>query len=76
VSEVFVVEEDHGDGDIVPEHSDHVLGQGEHLAEPTVVHAIRSSSERTADQVRCRVRVCRLQLHRRLPVSQQLSNIL
>ena len=63
MAKVFVVKEDHLDGDVIPEHSDHVLGQAEHLRQPAVVHAISCPAKRTSDQVCRSVGICWLQSH-------------
>jgi hypothetical protein len=45
MSEVFGVEEDDGDGDVVPEHADHVLRQRQHLRQTTVINPISGSTQ-------------------------------
>ena len=47
MSEVFGVEEDDGDGDVVAKHPDHVLRQRQHLRQTTVVDAVSGSAQRT-----------------------------
>ena len=49
MAKVFVVKEDHLDGDVVPEHPDHVLGEAEHLRQPAVVNTVSCSTQRAPD---------------------------
>ena len=44
-----------GDGDVVPEHADVVLGQGQHLGKAVVVHAVRSPAQSQPHQMAGRV---------------------
>ena len=45
VPKIFRVEENDGDCDVVPEVSDHVLREGEHLGQLGVVNAVRGATE-------------------------------
>ena len=45
VPKIFRVEENDGDCDIVPEVSDHVLREGEHLGQLCVVNAVRGATK-------------------------------
>jgi hypothetical protein len=45
MSEVFGVEEDDGDGDVVPEHADHVLWTLKNLIKTTVINPISGSTQ-------------------------------
>ena len=49
VPEVLGVEKDVGDGDVVAKHSDHVLRQRQHLRQPTVVDAVRRTTQRAPE---------------------------
>ena len=45
VPKIFRVEENDGDCDVVPEVSDHVLREGEHLGQLGVVNAVRGATK-------------------------------
>ena len=45
VPKIFRVEENDGDCDIVPEVSDHVLREGEHLGQLGMVNAVRGATK-------------------------------
>ena len=47
MSEVFRVEEDHGHGDVIAEHPDHVLRQRQHLGQAAVIHTICCATQGT-----------------------------
>ena len=64
------------DGDVIPEHPDHVLGQAQHLGEAGVVHPVGCPAQRVTDEVSCCIHICRLHSHGVLSLLEHLRNVL
>jgi len=60
---VFRVEENDGDCDVVPEISDHVLREGEHLGQLGVVNAVGGATKGVSNQVSGGVCVAWFEFH-------------
>lgn len=63
VPKIFRVEENDGDCDVVPEVSDHVLREGEHLGQLGMVNAVRGATKGVSDQVSGGVGVAWFEFH-------------
>ena len=63
-------------GDVIPEHPHHVLGQAQHLGQTGVVHPVGCPAQRVTDEVSGCIHICWLHPHGVLSLFEHLCDVL